>query len=165
VLFSAIVVQWVTSRDNAGSSSQVNSAALDNSYIGRQSSAAHQMSNIRASKAPNNSHDMDDETNLVSPGAVAFSSDAGSEVTKVSSGVVVTTTIHRQIKPTPGREGSLLDDDIETIGDSERDFPLRPAVYSPGKMDASEPTQTHIQGGRVQHHQRTKTLSFSRPLN
>ncbi|KAM0359309.1 hypothetical protein ACHAO7_007815 [Fusarium culmorum] len=164
VLFSAVVVQWVTSRDNAGSSSQVNSAALDNSYVGRQSSAAHQMSSMRASKAPNNSHDMDDEANLVSSGAVAFSSDNGSDVTKVSSGVVVTTTIHRQIKPTPGREGSLLDDDIETIGESDRDFPLRPAVYSPDKMDASEPTQTHIQGGRVQH-QRTKTLSFSRPMN
>ncbi|KAM0399987.1 hypothetical protein ACHAQC_003272 [Fusarium culmorum] len=164
VLFSAVVVQWVTSRDNAGSSSQVNSAALDNSYVGRQSSAAHQMSSMRASKAPNNSHDMDDEANLVSSGAVAFSSDNGSDVTKISSGVVVTTTIHRQIKPTPGREGSLLDDDIETIGESDRDFPLRPAVYSPDKMDASEPTQTHIQGGRVQH-QRTKTLSFSRPMN
>ncbi|CAF3502219.1 unnamed protein product [Fusarium graminearum] len=164
VLFSAIVVQWVTSRDNAGSSSQVNSAALDNSYVGRQSSAAHQMSSMRASKAPNNSHDMDDEANLVSSGAVAFSSDNGSDVTKVSSGVVVTTTIHRQIKPTPGREGCLLDDDIETIGESDRDFPLRPAVYSPDKMDACEPTQTHIQGGRVQH-QRTKTLSFSRPMN
>lgn len=164
MLFSAIVVQWVTSRDNAGSSSQVNSAALDNSYVGRQSSAAHQMSSMRASKAPNNSHDIDDEANLVSSGAVAFSSDNGSDVTKVSSGVVVTTTIHRQIKPTPGREGCLLDDDIETIGESDRDFPLRPAVYSPDKMDACEPTQTHIQGGRVQH-QRTKTLSFSRPMN
>ncbi|GKU12862.1 unnamed protein product [Fusarium langsethiae] len=47
VLFSAIVVQWVTSRDNAGSSSQANSAALDNSYIGRQSSAATLADNHR----------------------------------------------------------------------------------------------------------------------
>jgi hypothetical protein len=165
VLFSAIVVQWVTSRDNAGSSSQPASAAVDNSYIGRRSSIAHPMSNMRASKAPNVSHDMDDETNLVSSGGAAFSSDAGSDVTKVSSGVVVTTTIHRQIKPTASREDSILDDDIETIGESEGDFPLRPGVYTPGQTDAAEPPRTRIQGGSRLQHQRTKTLSFSRPMN
>ncbi|RGP80349.1 hypothetical protein FLONG3_1498 [Fusarium longipes] len=165
VLFSAIVVQWVTSRDSAGSSSQPASAAVDNSYIARRSSVAHPMGSMRASKAPNNCHEMDDETNLVSPGGVAFSNDDGSDVTKVSSGVVVTTTIHRQIKPTTSHESSVIDDDIETIGESEGDFPLRPVVYSPGQTDTTEPPRTRIQGGSRLQHQRTKTLSFSRPMN
>ncbi|KAH7197122.1 uncharacterized protein B0J16DRAFT_327501 [Fusarium flagelliforme] len=164
VLFSAIVVQWVTSRDSAGSSSQPVSAAIDNSYIGRRSSVAHPMSNLRTPNAPNAGHDIDDETLLVSPGVVAFASDAGSDVTKVSSGVVVTTTIHRQSKPTMDRKESI-EDDIETIGESESDFPLRPAVYTPGQTNASEPPRTRIQGGARPQHQRTKTLSFSRPLN
>jgi len=122
------------------------------------------MSNLRTPNAPNVGHDIDDESLLVSPGVVAFASDTGSDVTKVSSGVVVTTTIHRQSKPTMDRKESL-EDDIETIGESESDFPLRPVVYTPGQTNVSEPPRTRIQGGARPQHQRTKTLSFSRPLN
>lgn len=124
---------------------------------------------MRCHNAPNNSHYSDDETNLVSRGVVTFSADADSDITKVhsgaNSGVIVTTTIHRQSKLTTDHKVSI-EDDIETIGESELDFPLRPAVYTPGQTDVTEPPRTRIQGGtRPPQHQRSKTHSFSRPLN
>ncbi|KAF4970935.1 hypothetical protein FSARC_2131 [Fusarium sarcochroum] len=166
VLFSAIVVQWVTSRDSAGSSSQPASAAvMEGSYIARRASTAHPMSAIHAQNAPNFQHDADDETSLVSP--TTATSTKNSEMTKVhsgvSSGVIVTTTIHRQSRPTTDHKESDDDDDyIEE--NSAQDFPLRPAPFGVGHAEITEPPRTRIQGG-ARPPPRSKTPSYSRPLS
>ncbi|KAI1023427.1 hypothetical protein LB503_000622 [Fusarium chuoi] len=168
VLFSAIVVQWVTSRDSAGSSSQPASAAVtDGSYIGRRASSAHPRS-LHASNVPNVPRDVDDETSLVGHATVtSFTDDPGFEMTKVhsgaTSGVIVTTTIHRESRPTTERKESSDDDDDIGI-ESDRDFPVRSVAFAPGHTEAAEPPRTRIQGGSRQHHH-SKTPSFSRPLN
>ncbi|KAM0564523.1 hypothetical protein ACHAPJ_000737 [Fusarium lateritium] len=162
VLFSAIVVQWVTSRDSAGSSSQPASAAvMEGSFIARRASTAHPMSAIHATHAPNFQHDADDETSLVSPTTVT--STRTSEMTKVhsgvSSGVIVTTTIHRQSRPTTDRKDSDDDDDIEE--DPAPEFPLRTAPFN--NAEITEPPRTRIQGG-TRPQPRSKTPSYSRPM-
>ncbi|CVK84098.1 uncharacterized protein FMAN_01278 [Fusarium mangiferae] len=168
VLFSAIVVQWVTSRDSAGSSSQPASAAVtDGSYIGRRASSAHPRS-LHASNVPNVPRDVDDETSLVGHATVtSLTDDPGFEMTKVhsgaTSGVIVTTTIHRESRPTTERKESSDDDDDIGI-ESDQDFPVRSVAFAPGHTEAAEPPRTRIQGGSRQHHH-SKTPSFSRPLN
>ncbi|RBQ75259.1 hypothetical protein FVER14953_20258 [Fusarium verticillioides] len=165
VLFSAIVVQWVTSRDSAGSSSQPASAAVtDGSYIGRRASSAHSRS-LHASNVP---RDVDDETFLVGHATVtSLTDDPGFEMTKVhsgaTSGVIVTTTIHRQSRPTTERNKSSDDDDNIGI-ELDRDFPVRSVAFALGHTEAAEPPRTRIQGGSKPHHH-SKTSSFSRPLN
>ncbi|KAF4453589.1 hypothetical protein F53441_3734 [Fusarium austroafricanum] len=170
ILFSAIVVQWVTSRDSAGSSSQPASAAvMDGSYISRGASVAHPRSSMHVSSVPNAPRDVDidDETSLVGPATVTSSNDdPGFEMTKVhsgvNSGVIVTTTIHRQSRPTIERnESSDGDDDIDV--ESAGDFPARSVAFAPGHTEVTEPPRTRIQGGTRQHH--SKTPSFSRPIN
>ncbi|KAG4265456.1 hypothetical protein FPRO06_00736 [Fusarium proliferatum] len=168
VLFSAIVVQWVTSRDSAGSSSQPASAAVtDGSYIGRRASSAHPRS-LHTSNVPNVPRDVDDETSLVGHATVtSLTDDPGFEMTKVhsgaTSGVIVTTTIHRESRPTTERKESSDDDDDIGI-ESDRDFPVRSVAFAPGHTEAAEPPRTRIQGGSRPHHH-SKTPSFSRPLN
>ncbi|KAI3586906.1 hypothetical protein IWW34DRAFT_203311 [Fusarium oxysporum f. sp. albedinis] len=169
VLFSAIVVQWVTSRDSAGSSSQPASAAVtDGSYIGRRASSAHPRSSLHASNVPNVPRDVDDETSLVGHATVtSLTDDPGFEMTKVhsgaTSGVIVTTTIHRQSRPTTQRKESSDDDDDIGI-ESDRDFPVRSVAFAPGHTEVAEPPRTRIQGGPRPHHH-AKAPSFSRPLN
>ncbi|KAF5541635.1 hypothetical protein FMEXI_7898 [Fusarium mexicanum] len=168
VLFSAIVVQWVTSRDSAGSSSQPASAAVtDGSYTGRRASSAHPRS-LHASNVPNVPRDVDDETSLVGHTTVtSLTDDPAFEMTKVHSGtaggVIVTTTIHRQSRPTTERRDSS-DDDDDIRAEIDRDFPVRSVAFAPGHTEAAEPPRTRIQGGSRPHHH-AKTLSFSRPLN
>ncbi|KAF4494863.1 hypothetical protein FAGAP_9005 [Fusarium agapanthi] len=168
VLFSAIVVQWVTSRDSAGSSSQSASAAVtDGSYTGRRASSAHPRS-LHASNVPNVPRDVDDETSLVGHATVtSLTDDPAFEMTKVHSGtaggVIVTTTFHRQSRPTIERKDSS-DDDDDIRAEIDRDFPVRSVAFAPGHTEAAEPPRTRIQGGSRLHHH-AKTLSFSRPLN
>lgn len=165
VLFSAIVVQWVTSRDSAGSSSQPPSAAvMDGSYVGRRASMAHPTSSMHASSVPNMSHDIDDEISLVGPTITSSTDGPEFEMNKVhsgsNSGVIVTTTIHRLSRPTNERKESSEDD--FTIGEQGQDFPLRAVAFAPGHHEITEPPRTRIQGGaRPQH---SKTPSFSRPM-
>ncbi|KAG5788815.1 hypothetical protein H9Q69_012120 [Fusarium xylarioides] len=152
----------------AGSSSQPASAAVtDGSYIGRRASSAHPRS-LHASNVPNVPRDVDDETSLVGHATVtSLTDDPGFEMTKVhsgaTSGVIVTTTIHRQSRPTTERIESSDDDDNIGI-ESEREFPVRSVAFAPGHTEAAEPPRTRIQGGHRPHHH-SKTPSFSRPLN
>ncbi|KAH7256727.1 hypothetical protein BKA59DRAFT_552472 [Fusarium tricinctum] len=166
VLFSAIVVQWVTSRDSAGSSSQPPSAAvMDSSYINRRASMAHPTSSMHAPSVPNMSHDIDDEISLVGPTVTSSTDGPEFELNKVhsgsNSGVIVTTTIHRLSRPTTDRKESSEDD--FTVGEQGQDFPLRAVAFAPGHFEITEPPRTRIQGDttRPQH---SKTPSFSRPM-
>jgi hypothetical protein len=165
VLFSAIVVQWVTSRDSAGSSSQPASAAVtDGSYINRRASMAHPSSSMHASNVHNMSHDSDDEISLVGPTVTSSTDGPEFEMNKVhsgtNSGVVVTTTIHRLSRPTDDRKESSEDDSM--VEQQEQDLPSRAVAFAPGHLEIAEPPRTRIQGGtRPQH---SKTPSFSRPM-
>ncbi|KAF5678924.1 hypothetical protein FHETE_1033 [Fusarium heterosporum] len=164
VLFSAIVVQWVTSRDSAGSSSQPASAAVhDSSYTGRHASSAHPMSAMRASSMPNTSRTIDDEISLVTPTVAASNDEFDFELSKVhsgtGSGVVVTTTIHRQSRPT-GERNDTSDDSI--LEEREQDFPLRAVAFVPSHVENAGPPRTRIQGG-TRPKQHSKIPSFSRP--
>ncbi|KAM0246340.1 hypothetical protein ACHAP5_004813 [Fusarium lateritium] len=165
VLFSAIVVQWVTSRDSAGSSSQPASAAvMDSSYGGRRASLAHPMSSMHASNVPNMSHDIDDEISLVGPTVTSSIDGREFELSKVHSGanngVIVTTTIHRQSRLTGDRKESSEDDFM--VEQQEQDFPLRAVAFAPGHLEIAEPPRTRIQAGTRPPH--LKTPSFSRPM-
>ncbi|KAF5020841.1 hypothetical protein F66182_7124 [Fusarium sp. NRRL 66182] len=169
VLFSAIVVQWVTSRDSAGSSSQPASAvAMEGSYIGRRASTALPMSAMHAPpNAPSFPHDADDETSLVGPPIITSSSEgANSEVTKVhsgvGSGVIVTTTIHRQSRSTTDRKESY-DEEFEEI--SDRGFPARSPTFAVGHVEVAEPPRTRIQGGTRPQLPRSKTPSHTRSMS
>ncbi|KAF4997346.1 hypothetical protein FGRMN_3931 [Fusarium graminum] len=164
VLFSAIVVQWVTSRDSAGSSSQPASAAVyDSSYNGRHASLAHPMSAMRASSNPNTSRTIDDEISLVTPTVAASNDEFDFELSKAhsgtGSGVVVTTTIHRQSRPSGERNDTSEDGILE---EREQDFPLRAVAFVPGHVENAGPPRTRIQGG-TRPKQHSKMPSFSRP--
>ncbi|EEU47966.1 uncharacterized protein NECHADRAFT_75079 [Fusarium vanettenii 77-13-4] len=172
VLFSAIVIQWVTSRDGAGSSSQPTSAAaVDGSLHARRPSMAHPLGPIHTPHAPNSPHGTDAEVSLVASATARSSSDSPeSELAKIHSGtnggVVVTTTIHRQSQPNSGfglemerkdGNGMRLEDDESVYG-----YPPRPASFAINHAEIAEPPRTHITGGSNSHHSNhhhTKSLS------
>ncbi|KAH7155248.1 hypothetical protein B0J13DRAFT_221504 [Dactylonectria estremocensis] len=156
VLFSALVIQWVTSKDNAGSGSPNNTNNYNdglNSHGPRDPhSSTHQMNTVPP--APPSPQGTDAEISLVAT-ATARSSDDGRDMdmTKVSSsngGVIVTTTIHRQSRPTSGfgldLEGSKPDDDDDDV---TYGYPPRPPSYGVNSHhEIPEPPQTHITGGK-----------------
>lgn len=162
VLFSAIVIQWVTSRDSAGSSSQPTSAAaVDGSLHARRPSMAHPLGPVHTPHAPNSPHGTDAEVSLVASATARSSSDSPeSELAKIHSGtnggVVVTTTIHRQSQPSSGfalelgdrKEGNgmRLEDDETIYG-----YPPRPASFAINHVEIAEPPRTHITGGTNNH--------------
>ncbi|KAL2675021.1 hypothetical protein Neosp_011201 [[Neocosmospora] mangrovei] len=178
ILFSAIVIQWVTSRDSAGSSSQPTSAAaVEGSLHARRPSMAHPLGPVHTPHAPNSPHGTDAEVSLVASATARSSSDSpGSELAKIHSGtnggVVVTTTIHRQSQPSSGfglemerkdGNGMRLEDDESMYG-----YPPRPTSFAINHVEIAEPPRTHITGGTNNHdnhnshhsnHHHTKSLS------
>ncbi|KAH6900166.1 hypothetical protein B0T10DRAFT_17751 [Thelonectria olida] len=157
VLFSALVIQWVTSKDNAGTGNQTGTNNQYNNEGSRNHHEPHhsglQMKAIPP--APPSPHGTDAEISLVAT-ATAQSSDDGREIdmAKVASAggggaVVVTTTIHRQSRPTSGfihdRDSKSMDsDDDLTYG-----YPPRPVTYSlNNRHDGTEPPRTRITGGK-----------------
>ncbi|KAJ4246864.1 hypothetical protein NW762_013416 [Fusarium torreyae] len=150
VLFSAIVIQWITSQDNDSFSSQVNSSGrVESSYGSR--STAHHMNHFREMRAPNavnHGNDNDDEINLVTLSRATCSTDISSDIKKVytNGGVLVTTTIHSNTRSTAEGRESRDEDDITVV--SEGQAPTRASVYTPGITDSVYSPQTSIQGGR-----------------
>ncbi|KAF4945377.1 hypothetical protein FSARC_14441 [Fusarium sarcochroum] len=121
VLFSAIVLQWITSQDNDSSSSQVNSSGrLENSYGSR--STGHHMSHLSAMRAPyavNHGNDTDDEINLVTLSTATCSTDISSDINKVytNDGVLITTTIHSNTRSTTDGRDSRNEDNITVVSE------------------------------------------------
>ncbi|KAF4969513.1 hypothetical protein FZEAL_10219 [Fusarium zealandicum] len=154
ILFSAIVIQWITNRDNAGSSSQPASAVgMDSRTAQRRQSLAHPLS---ARRNPPSPHDTDAEISLVAS-ATAHSSSEDSpptELAKIStgSGVMVTTTIHRQSVPTSGfgldmSSGNGGNGIRPVTDETVYGFPPRPMSFAVDHNEVAEPPQTHITGG------------------
>ncbi|KAM5355652.1 hypothetical protein ACJ41O_002298 [Fusarium nematophilum] len=157
ILFSAIVIQWVTSRDSAGSASQPTSAAAmeGSRNAGRRPSMIHPLNPLHT---PNSSHGTDAEVSLVASATARSSSDdsPGMDLAKVGTGpnggVVVTTTIHRQSRPTSGfgldmhnsngAPGGRIDDDEAIYG-----YPPRPSSFAVNHVEVVEPPRTHITAG------------------
>ncbi|KAF4986943.1 hypothetical protein FDECE_15683 [Fusarium decemcellulare] len=156
ILFSAIVIQWVTSRDSAGSASQPTSAiVVDGSLIARRPSMLHPLGPMQAPHVPSSPHGTDAEISLVASGTARSSSDSpSSELAKIHSGttggVIVTTTIQRQSLPSSGfgldmseRKESNGSDDAETI----YGYPPRPTSFAGNHIEIAEPPRTHITSG------------------
>jgi len=156
VLFSAIVIHWVTSKDNAGSGSQTgtNHYNENGSRAGRDPHAStRQMNTIPV--APPSSHGTDSEVSLVAA-VNAQSSDDGRDmdIAKVSTtsgggGVVVTTTIHRQSRPA---SGFSLDMDAKKVKDDDGEAtygysPRSPTYGVNNHHDIPEPPRTRITAG------------------
>lgn len=105
--------------------------------------------------APPSPHGTDAEISLVAT-ATAQSSDDGRELDMAKvpgaglpGAVVVTTTIHRQSRPTSGfshdRDSKGMDSDDELA----YGYPPRPMSYSMGsRHDGPEPPRTRITGGK-----------------
>ncbi|KAH6990548.1 hypothetical protein BKA56DRAFT_210192 [Ilyonectria sp. MPI-CAGE-AT-0026] len=158
ILFSALVIQWVTSKDNAGSGSPNNTNNYnhgnENGSRGPRDphSSSHQMNTMP--QPPPSPHGTDAEISLVAT-ATAQSSDDGRDLdmAKVTSagagGVVVTTTIHRQSRPTSGfgldMDGNKLDDDDD---EANYGYPPRPPSYGVHHHEIPEPPRTRITGGK-----------------
>ncbi|KAF7549447.1 hypothetical protein G7Z17_g6374 [Cylindrodendrum hubeiense] len=160
ILFSALVIQWVTSKDNAGSGGQSSNNTYnhhnENSSRGPRDphASSHQMNPM--AQPPPSPHGTDAEISLVAT-ATAQSSDDGREMdmAKVSStggggGVVVTTTIHRQSRPTSGfgldLEGNKVEDDDDEV---PYGYPPRPPSYGVNNHhEIPEPPRTRITGGK-----------------
>lgn len=162
VLFSAVVIQWVTSRDSAGSSSQPTSAAIPESHqlVGRRPSMALNAINpVNRHSAPAGT---DAENSLVTPGTTCPwpGNDHGFN-TKSSKGpergVVVTTTIHRQSRPTSGfkfdmtKSNSTDNEGGSTDGsDTMYRDPSAASSHDISHADVVDPPWTYISGGRRQ---------------
>ncbi|KAH6976801.1 hypothetical protein EDB80DRAFT_692464 [Ilyonectria destructans] len=155
ILFSALVIQWVTSKDNAGSGSQTGTNNFNeiNSRNRDPHASTHQMNTIPV--APPSPHGTDAEISLVAT-ATAQSSDDGRDMdmaeassTKVGGGVVVTTTIHRQSRPTSGfgldMDGNKLEDDDD---EAAYGYSPRPPSYGVNNHhDIPKPPRTRITAG------------------
>ncbi|KAH7113360.1 hypothetical protein EDB81DRAFT_670274 [Dactylonectria macrodidyma] len=142
VLFSALIIQWVTSKDNAGTASQrgTNRYHQEDSRNPRDLHAlGHSHQTKIMPPVPPSPQGTDAEI-LLSATATAQSSDDGRDIdmAKVSSAgasgaIVVTTTIQCQSRPSsyPPRRVSY-------------------GVHSP--HDGTEPSRAHITGGKGTQH-------------
>ncbi|KAK7403581.1 hypothetical protein QQX98_010674 [Neonectria punicea] len=158
ILFSALVIQWVTSKDNAGSGNSPNNTNNYNDGLNSRHDprcSVHQMTSIP--QPPPSPQGTDAEISLVAT-ATAVPSEDGREMdmAKVSSkggsgGVVVTTTIHRQSRPTSGfgldMNGHKPDDEDD---DDNYGYPPRPPSFGVSSHhDLPEPPRTRITAGKL----------------
>ncbi|KAI5462278.1 hypothetical protein BGZ63DRAFT_209469 [Mariannaea sp. PMI_226] len=152
VLFSALVIQWVTSKDHAGTDSQgsTNPRHHEDSRNPTSSVLGHQLKIIPP--PPSSLHGTDAEISLVAT-ATAHSTDDGPEIdmSKVSStgaggAVVVTTTIHRQSRPTSGVSHDRNADSEDEMGYNYTPRPISYGVSS--RHDGTEPPRTRITAGK-----------------
>ncbi|KPM34057.1 hypothetical protein AK830_g12512 [Neonectria ditissima] len=160
ILFSALVIQWVTSKDNAGSGNSQNNTnnyndGLNSRGLRDTRNSIHQMANIP--QPPPSPQGTDAEVSLVATNTAVESEDGREmDMAKVSSkggggGVIVTTTIHRQSRPTSGfgleMNGHKPEDD--TDDDNNYGYPPRPPSYGVSSHhDTPEPPQTRITAGK-----------------
>ncbi|RGP78962.1 hypothetical protein FLONG3_2868 [Fusarium longipes] len=129
VLFSAIVIQWVTSGEGGSGSSQSLSPSKQPSSSGR--SASQHTGSMRSRNNGNHHYDLDDEIHLITSPSVKSSTTKS----HVADGVLVTTTTEYETRSTT--------DDRESLGDSQLDFP--PLNVS-RDINMSELEQTHVRG-------------------
>ncbi|KAM0190315.1 hypothetical protein ACHAPQ_004548 [Fusarium lateritium] len=122
VLFSAIILQWVTCRDNDSSSSQAGSSGgIESSY--RSRSMSHHMSHMshmsamRAPNAVDHGNDTDDKISLITLSNTTVSTCIASDITKAHTkgGVLVTTTIHSNTRSTTNGRDSREEDDTTLV--------------------------------------------------
>lgn len=150
ILFSAIVIQWVTSRDSAGSSSQPNSAVQGDYQGGTHPSMG--LHPINPGPRPKSPAGTDAEVSLVDPATNCGSSEHNGdfEIFKAGRdtgrGVMVTTTIHRQSRSTSGADLQLTNtrstmNGGESIDGSDTSYDgITP-------IDIINPPRTYITGG------------------
>ncbi|KAH6983763.1 hypothetical protein EDB80DRAFT_899136 [Ilyonectria destructans] len=156
VLFSALVIQWVTFKDNAGTGSQTgasNNYRNDDTRSPRDPQASghgHQMNILPP--APPSPQGTDAEMSLI-VAATAQSSDDGRNIDmakRSSTGagaVVVTTTIHRQSLPMSGFSHDQDNKNMDSVGDLAYGYPPQPMSYGVNSLhDGPEPPRTHITG-------------------